>query len=289
MLRRDFTFAKYLELCRRILDSNYILLTMEQYFTLRNKPNRFIIIRHDVDYGNDLSYTLKMARKEAELGITATYYFRTHDDVFKPDIIREIADLGHEIGYHYDVLGEAEGDYDKAIMLFEKELAKLRRIYDVKTISMHGGPLIKGMNAATISGMLHILGNVIRMRKVFVPWASKDLWKKYDFRKYGIIGDAYLSINFNDVAYISDTNRSWSNTKHRLNDYVDGNTNVYIRNTDDLIRTIEREDIQRMVILTHPPNWRDEFRDWLKWLVIQKIRNAGKACLKTYWKLDGSQ
>jgi len=154
MLRRDFTFAKYLELCRRILNSNYILLTMEQYFALRNKPNRFIIIRHDVDYGNDLPYTLKMARKEAEMGITATYYFRTHDVVFKPDIIREIADLGYEIGYHYDVLGEAEGDYDKAIILFEKELAKLRQIYDVKTISIHSGPLIKGMNAATIPDII---------------------------------------------------------------------------------------------------------------------------------------
>ena len=63
-----------------------------------------------VDYGNSSLYTLKMARKEAEMGITATYYFRTHDDVFKPDIIREIADLGHEIGYHH-ILGETEGDY----------------------------------------------------------------------------------------------------------------------------------------------------------------------------------
>ena len=51
-----------------------------------------------------------MARKEAEMGITATYYFRTHDDVFKPDIIREIADLGHEIGYR-----EARGDNDKLL------------------------------------------------------------------------------------------------------------------------------------------------------------------------------
>jgi len=60
-----------------------------------------------LDYGNDLPYTLKMARKEAEMGITAIYYFRTHDDVFKPDIIREIADLGHEIGY---IRREAGGD-----------------------------------------------------------------------------------------------------------------------------------------------------------------------------------
>ena len=39
-------------------------------------------------------------------------------------------------------------------MLFEKELAKLRQIYNVKTISIHNGTLIKGMNAATIPDII---------------------------------------------------------------------------------------------------------------------------------------
>ena len=126
---------------------------------------------------------------------------------------------------------------------------------------------------------------MISGRKTFVNFDSRDLWKVYDFRDYGIIGDAYLSINFNDIIYISDTNRSWLDTKHRLRDFIrNNNLNITIRSTNNLIRIIEKGIFPKILILTHPPNWRDGFRDWMKWLMIQKIKNIGKTCLKIYWK-----
>jgi len=286
MIKRDFTFAKYVGLCEKILESDYELLTVERYLTMKKDLDKFIIMRHDVDDGADLPYTLAMARKEADLGISATYYFRVNEDVFKPEIIREIASLGHEIGYHYDVLGKADGDYERAIKLFEHELNMLRAFYDVKTIAMHGGPFVTGLNAATFSDILKVIRNMISGRKTFVNFDSRDLWKIYNFENYGIIGDAYLSINFNEVAYISDTNRSWSDTKHRLRDFVERNNNysIAIKNTDNLIRIIEEGIIPKILILTHPPNWRDGFVNWVKWLMIQKVKNIGKTCLKIYWK-----
>jgi hypothetical protein len=36
--------------------------------------------------------------------------------------------MGHEIGYHYEVLSEANGDPEKAIELFRSNLEKLRQI-----------------------------------------------------------------------------------------------------------------------------------------------------------------
>jgi hypothetical protein len=47
-----------------------------------------------------------MAELEHELGIQSTYYFR-FPYTFKPDIIGKIHDLGHEVGYHYEVLSKA--------------------------------------------------------------------------------------------------------------------------------------------------------------------------------------
>ena len=58
-----------------------------------------------------------MAELEHELGIQSTYYFR-FPYTFKPEIIGKINDWGHEIGYHYDVLSKAKGDYEKAIKVF---------------------------------------------------------------------------------------------------------------------------------------------------------------------------
>ena len=38
--------------------------------------------------------------------IKATYFFRTIPHTFKPETIKEIAGMGHEIGYHYENLSE---------------------------------------------------------------------------------------------------------------------------------------------------------------------------------------
>ena len=77
-------------------------------------------MRHDVDRmpGN----ALKMAEVEHEFNIKSTYYFRVNNSVFKKEIIKKIASLGHEIGYHYECLDKAKGDLEKAIRIFQKDL-----------------------------------------------------------------------------------------------------------------------------------------------------------------------
>jgi hypothetical protein len=287
-LKLDFTFAKYVELCREMLDSNYSILTVAKYLTMAQKPDKFAIIRHDIDDDADLAYAMKMARFEAELGSAATYYFRTCKSVFKIDRIKEIAKLGHEIGYHYEVLGEAKGDYDTAIRSFETELNKFKDVAIIKTIAQHGGPLRSGLNVVTLSGIFGIFKNLVHRNNIFDHWESKDLWKKYDFKKYGIIGEVYLSIDYSEVAYLSDTNRTWMDTSYRLKDHVeknDGNgSEVIIKNTDELIDNVKNSNLQKLVILVHPSNWRERFWEWLRWLVLQQLRNNGKRCLVAYWK-----
>ncbi|MCZ7355881.1 MAG: hypothetical protein O8C65_03020 [Candidatus Methanoperedens sp.] len=69
-------------------------------------PPRFAMMRQDID--RKPMSALNTARVERELGIKATYYFRMN--VFRPEIMREIESVGHEVGYHYEVLGKANGD-----------------------------------------------------------------------------------------------------------------------------------------------------------------------------------
>ncbi|CEG14042.1 Polysaccharide deacetylase (fragment) [groundwater metagenome] len=120
-------------------------------------------------------------------------------------------------------MDKAGGDPEEAIIIFEDELKKFREIYDVKTICMHGNPLTKHDN--------------------------RDLWNKYDYRKFGIIGEAYLSMK-EDVAYFSDTGRTWGkeykikdfniNISSNYNNYdCNSNYNSKIKTTDDLINLIK--------------------------------------------------
>jgi hypothetical protein len=248
----DFTIAKYRELCATIEESKYSALTFNQYFSLKNIPEKFIILRHDVDRKPEKA--LKMAELENSLGIISTYYLRIKEEVFIPSIIKKIADMGHEIGYHYEVLDKAGGNLEKAIRIFEDELEEFRNICDVKTICMHGNPLSK--------------------------WVNKDLWKKYDFRDFGIIGEPYLSIDYTKVLYLTDTGRRW-NSKFSVKDVVGANSqrSEKIKCTDDVIRLINKADSERMCILAHPNRWSDTFGAWLKELAWQNMKNVGKAVL----------
>ena len=282
----DFSLTKYKELCEAISKSRYTPLTIEKYLLLKNKhkPKAFVIIRHDVD--SQPEYALKMARLENKFGITSSYYFRYIKGLFRKDIMEEIAGLGHEIGYHYEVLDKARGDFERAIEIFEEEINEFRRIYDIMTIAPHGSPLMGSLNASSIPGICGIIKKLIRRENVFTQWDNRDLWKKYDFRDYGILGDAYLSIDFGNILYLSDTGRDWS-SKHKMKDLVRGSNFEQIirriRNTDDIINLIRAGNLN-MCILAHPNQWKETFGEWLNWLLFQHIRNCGKTILKLYYK-----
>lgn len=252
----DFTFSKYVELCNAIVDSDTTPLTVEKYLshTKRNEP--FLIIRHDVDKMPENA--LKMARIENKKDISATYYFRTGKKILKLDIIREIADLGHEIGYHYETLSKANGNYTLAIQMFEEELEKLRKICDIKTICMHGNSLSK--------------------------WDNRDLWKKYNFKDYGIMGEAYLSVNFGDLFYASDSGGSWKNKGFRVRDIVSStySDSFKINYTNDIIMIIRNKNIKKKYILAHPDRWNDSLVDWSFEYISKNIRNIGKTGVVWY-------
>ena len=64
------------------------------------QKQKTIILRHDVDLLPQNS--LRFAQIQHELGIKGTYFFRIVPQSFHSQIIGQIANLGHEIGYHYE-------------------------------------------------------------------------------------------------------------------------------------------------------------------------------------------
>ncbi|MCZ7395495.1 MAG: hypothetical protein ABOK23_13315 [Candidatus Methanoperedens sp.] len=245
----DFTLPKFRSLCTCVAQ-HYPTLTLAEYFQAGKLPPRFAMMRHDID--RKPMSALLTARVEQELGIRATYYFRMNDTVFRPGIMREIEGMGHEVGYHYEVLGKANGDNEKAIEMFGRELKEFRKVCDVRTICMHGNPLSKH--------------------------DDRELWKSYDFRNFGIIGEAYLSAG-KDVSYFSDTGRSW-NSKNNLRDFIPGRREESAaETTDDLIEIIKSERFEKLYILTHPERWAAGGIGWAASCLTDMVFNAGKKIL----------
>jgi len=253
-----FTQDKYRELCEAAVDSQYALFTVGAYLTAQNLPRKCIVLRHDIDVmpGD----AVRMAEMERGMGIKATYYFRFNKTVFQPHLIREIASMGHEIGYHYETLDKANGDYAKAMQIFKHELAEFRKIAEIKTICMHGNSLTK--------------------------WDNRDLWTKYDFGDLGIIGEAYLSFDSGNITYLSDTGRTWGaerKVKDRLPSLTSdskGGREAVVTSTDDIIGLLKSGELERVYILVHPARWSGIFLNWMIVLLQDIMINLVKGMLR---------
>lgn len=217
-----------------------------------------ISLRHDVDLRPENS--LQTALIEHELGWKATYYFRAVPESWDEEIIKKIADLGHEIGYHYESLTTCDGDIDAAWKDFKINLEKLRQLAPVTKICMHGSPRSK--------------------------WDSKDLWTKYDYRTLGVTYEPYLDTDFSKTFYLTDTGRRWDGWKVSVRDkipqYQDEwvNAGLVYHSTDDIIAAAREGTLPHaMMITTHPQRWTDSRTVWIKELVLQKCKNLVKAII----------
>ena len=258
-MKMDFTLKKYKQLLMALQQQGYRFISFEQYCDMRSRgeemPARYAIMRHDVDLLPRNS--VATAKIEHELGIQASYYFRVVPESNQPEYIRQIAALGHEIGYHYEDMAICQGNTEEAMGHFKQQLQYFRQFYPVRTICMHGAPTSK--------------------------WDGRDLWRSYDYHTLGIIGEPYFDVNFADVFYLTDTGRCWDGYKVSVRDkipvYQDqwNAQGLVYHSTLDIISAAEQGSLPpRIMITTHPQRWTDRPLAWLKELLVQNAKNIIK-------------
>jgi len=244
----DFTLSIYKSLINTLKMQGYLFRTFEQ-FIVSDENQKTVILRHDVDRIPENA--LRMAQEENVMGVNASYFFRIVPQAWNPGIIKEIVDLDHEVAYHYEDLTIARGKYELAIQHFEKQLSRIREFYPSKTICMHGSPLSR--------------------------WDNRELWKKYDYRDYGIIAEPYFDVDYSKVFYITDTGRSWNNDSVSVRDTVKSHFNIKITSTAHMIDLIKAGKMpDKIMINTHPQRWFDPGMGWLQEIVMQNIKNVAK-------------
>lgn len=235
----DFTLTKYTELLQ----------------ALKSYGFESLILRHDVDLKP--ANSLRTARIEADLGLFGIYYFRAVPQSWDESIIRQIAGLGHEVGYHYESLTTCNGNVDAAYADFCKNLDALRLITPVKSICMHGSPRS--------------------------PYDSKDIWMKYDYHALGIESEPYLDTDFSKVFYLTDTGRRWDGYKVSVRDKIPKYQDVWIlqglcfHSTDNIINGLRAGILPKRLMLTvHPQRWNPFGLAWCKELTFQNAKNIIK-------------
>ena len=252
-MNRDFTYKKYTEFLIAIIESGYTCITTEDYFTKQfDKNAKLFILRHDVDR---LPFNaVVLAKIQKELNVKGTYYWRIHPESYNEQAIKEVVELGHELGYHYEDVTLCKGDLDKSVKHFEDTLQNFRKFYPIQTICMHGSPMSK--------------------------WDNRLIWDNANYREYGIIAEPYYDFDFNEFFYLTDTGRHWNDEKISVRDKVNSEFDRTIKNTDDIIHKLKNNLLpNRLMYNIHPHRWNDGFIAWSKEIVMQNIKNQVKRFL----------
>jgi len=230
----DFTLQKYTELCQTVCQLDCPVMKVRDFFNAGQPRGFLVVLRHDVD--RQMNAALQMAILESRFGISSSYYVRKQPSVFIPQAIQQLSALGHEVGYHYEVLAKTKGNVERAIQLFGDDLQSFRELVPVSTISMHGSPLSR--------------------------WNNLDLWLKHSFEGYDV-GDAVLSLDSQEIFYFTDTGRAWDAERFNIRDTMKSKTpSRKLHTTDDLIVFLQEKHPFPVFVNAHPNRWA---AGWLSW------------------------
>ena len=251
-MKRDFTCRTYQRLLTSLARAGFEFLRFEEYMTSVAVPQQLVILRHDID--RRPKHARAIAGIERNLNIRATYYFRIVSKSYDVETIKHIASLGHEIGYHYEDLHLARGDFQNAYSLYKNNLAKVRELYPVRTVCMHGSPLSR--------------------------WDNRALWNQYDYKVDGVVGEPYLDVDFNKVYYLTDTGRTWKQSSAVIRDRVESTLSDRLQTTFDIIEQANQGKLpSRLMINTHPERWDDRYVPWIRQAIGQNLKNPAKYLL----------
>lgn len=260
---RDFSTDMYACFLQALGKTGYKAVTVYEYLT-GLRPDFFIILRHDVDRFPERALTL--ARLEAEYNISSTWYFRYKPGVFKKDIVKNIFSLGHEIGYHYEVLSDSGGNFTKAGKLFASNITSMRSIIPVHTCAMHGRPLSR--------------------------YSEIRFWDKFTLADFDLKGEAYLSFLQEKIPYLNDTGRTWHKNKHNLRDtlnqtFVDEDKHLavveQINTSMQLIQFLSTKTIPGLYLSFHPERWPRGNVAWLGSYFFDFAANTLKSLMGYYY------
>lgn len=215
--KMDFTFAAYKKLIEGAANAGYQAVTVREYLQGIRKPLT-LILHHDVEWNP--RQALAVAEIEKAIGFRSTFYFRVDTKAFDLTVMRQLQDDGFEVGYHFNTLDRCGGDFEKAIALFERELRMLREAgIRVETVCSHGDPRVKKFG--------YKVNNEIFLKE-------PDLCSRS-----GLLGEAYLDVDFSLLQYISDVGIRWNK----------------FGSTEELISKIACREQPVIYMLTHPDYW----------------------------------
>ena len=253
-MKSDFTTKKYRGFLEHLKHINFPIYTINDW--IKTEPKKGIILRHDVDRNPNQS--IKIAKIASDLDVKGTFNFRVLKNQVDEKAVTLISKLGHEIGYHYEDLSIAKGNMDLAIELFHKKLELLRKFTEVKTATMHGRPLSR--------------------------FDNRKIWEFANVNQFNLSGEAYISIDYKKLYYITDTGRTWAETNANLRDSAMNSIPIpgTIKSTEDIKNFIDSNREASIAIVFHPERWSSNYFELFLQTFIDFLSSTIKKILRFF-------
>jgi|GEM_PF-1365422 len=122
-----------------------------------SRGSKAVLIQYDVDARPDVTERILKTHIETGVSANAMIFNRKildwklkregileYDEYEIDDpLLRQFEKMGGVVGYHCNAFDRAEGDEAKALEIFEQDVEALRRRFDIRYFSMHGGHVTK--------------------------------------------------------------------------------------------------------------------------------------------------
>lgn len=142
-ISKDFnveSYKKYLILAKKY---KYNFISFLKFEKKKNRKNKSIILRHDVDI--DLNLAEKFAQIENKLNIKSTFFVMTNNNLYNlfsknsKKIIKKILSYGHHIGLHHDISFYQNNNSKIIKKNIDKEIKFFNDVYSYKIryVSFH--------------------------------------------------------------------------------------------------------------------------------------------------------
>lgn len=103
--------------------------------------DKFIIMRHDVEYSVDRAYAL--SRVERSMDFTSTYFFQWTNNSYNilsrrnTDMIKDMHERGHNIGLHFALNGATDMEFIRKQIVKEMHILSEMFGFEIDTFSIH--------------------------------------------------------------------------------------------------------------------------------------------------------
>ena len=233
-----FYYKNWESFCRYLSDSGIRTCTAQQSLQIPS-GERFVVLKHDVEAAVATAY--RLAAIEHQYGICGSYYVQAYlmEDRENIRLLKEMQSWGHEISYHYDVLDAHSGDYEAALVSFEKYMKLFAdNGFTFKTICQHGNPVKKRVGYTSNRDFFR----------------NKEIHARYAHLVDMVVD--YSQHTEHSYLYISDAGYRWNViTEPETNDLHPEVKNVRIGGFKALMAVIERSN-ESFIVSTHPHRWR---------------------------------